>query len=200
MDSAGSSVSKDTMVGVAAAAVLVAAMAGVFLYERAQFQEYPVTWEATSVQTIEESRTLSEGESATYDLEATTTAMARLRAELTWSDGTGQADTFSMAVEAPNGSSSDDSSDSSPLELTGEVTPEPDVATAAGRSPEEARQQANQSVTSTAGQGNWTVTVTLDSAPGTSGTGGVNSQEDGANEYTVTIAVERWTPRIQSGS
>lgn len=198
MAQAGSRFNKDTVVGVTAAVILVAAMAGVFLYERAQFQEYAVSWERQSVQTEEFSQTLSEGDSATHAVEATTSGMARLRAELTWSDGVGQADTFTLAVEAPNGTSVDDSGDSGTIELTPTVTPKPDLETASGRSLAEARQQVNASLSSTAGQGNWTVTVTLDDAPGTSGTGGVGSQEDGAQDYTLTVDVERWTARLES--
>lgn len=199
MASAGSSTRKDTIVGVTAAVILVAAMAGVFLYERAQFQEYPVTWEAAPVQSLEDGRTLSEGESQTYPLEATTKGMAHLRAELTWTDGNGEADTFAVDVESPGGSTVQESAASSPIEAQVDVNPEPDTSTVSARSADEARQQANSSVTSTEGQGNWTVTVTLESAPGTQGTGGVGGQEDGANDYSLEVVVERWTPRIEGG-
>lgn len=199
MASAGSPTRKDTIVGVTAAVILVAAMAGVFLYERAQFQEYPVTWEATSVQSVEDGQTLSEGDSAPYNLEATTTGMARLRADLTWTDGNGEADTFAVDVESPGGATVQESASSSPIEVQVDVNPEPDVSTATGRNPDEARQQANASVTSTDGQGNWTVTVTLEDAPGTEGTGGVGGQEDGANDYSLEVAVERWMPHVETG-
>lgn len=199
MASAGSSTRKDTVVGVAAAVILVAAMAGIFLYERAQFQEYPVTWEPAPVQSLGDGRTLSEGGSETYTLEATTTGMARLRAELTWTDGNGEADTFAVDVESPGGATVQESAASSPIEVQVDVNPEPDVATAYGRNPDEARHQANASVTSTGGQGNWTVTVTLEDAPGTQGTGGVGGQEDGANDYSLEVAVDRWMPRVEAG-
>jgi hypothetical protein len=196
MAEAGSRIDKDTAVGLTAAVILVAAMAGVFLYERAQFQEYQVTWEPSSVQDLEDSRTLAGGESETYSVTATTTGMARFRLELTWTDGNGEADTFAVDVESPGGTTIQETAASSPIEVSTDVNPEPNATTVSARSADEARQQANETVTSTAGQGNWTATVTLEDAPGTEGTGGVAGQEDGANEYDVAIAVDRWMPQV----
>lgn len=55
---------RDTATGVVGALVRLAAMAGVFFYERAQFSEHDVTWEQQTAVSEAASGTLEEGESA----------------------------------------------------------------------------------------------------------------------------------------
>lgn len=191
---AGSGWNRDTVVGVAAALVLVGAMAGVFLYERSQFDEYPVTWETTTSATLEETASLGEGDERSHELAASAAGISHVDATLTWTDDVGDPDSFTLTLEAPNGSTTSDSGDGGEIQLASGVTPAPDVSSVAGRSPDEAREQANGTVDSTKGQGSWTATVSLDEAPGTDQA--VGGQEDGANDYNVEVDVEVWEPRI----
>lgn len=193
---AGTGWNRDTLVGVAAALLLVGAMAGVFLYERSQFTEYPITWETSTAASLDEGGSLAEGDERTHELAVGASGISHVEATLTWTDDVGDPDTFTLTVEAPNGSTTSDSGDGEEIELAAQVTPAPDISTVSGRTPEEARQQANQSVDSTEGQGTWSATVSLDDAPGTDQA--VGGQEDGTNDYSIELAAEVWHAELRT--
>lgn len=193
----GTSFNRDVLVGVAGAALLVAAMAGVFFYERAQFETYDVTWEQIEAGSETETGTLEEQASGSYTFTADADRLSSVVLTLSWTDETGDPDTFEVAVQGPNGTYSDTAEgDASPLEVEIPVQGEPGITTATGRSIADARDQLNTSAAWTNGTGGWSVTVTLTDAPG----GQLPIEEDGSQDYELSFAYERWEPTLQIGS
>lgn len=194
----GAGLNRDTAVGIVGAIVLVAAMAGVFFYERSQFSSYEVAWQAQEAGTASDDGSLDEGASQDHTFTADGEGLSTVRVTLTWTDDVGQPDTFEVTVQGPNGTYSDsDDGASSPLEVEVPIHEAPDTTTATGRSLEDARDQANASATWTDGTGDWTVTVTLVDAPGEqTPVGGQETDPDGSQEYELAFSYERWEPSL----
>ncbi len=193
-------IDRDTATGLLVAFVLVGAMAGVFLYERAQFHTYDVAWEAREHTMLTDAGTLDEGASNTHTFQATANRIASVEVEVTWEDDVGDPDTLEVSIDGPGDALQGDASGaSSPLTVTIPVHDEPNTTTVAGRSPENARTQLNDTAAWTTGQGEWTVTVTLVSAPGET-VAGQETEADGTQDYDVTLTVHRWTPTLQPRS
>ncbi len=190
---------RDTWTGIAGALILLAAMAGVFLYERGQFHEYEVSWSASEAGTMTETGTLAEGDTATFTLVVPEGAgiVANVRASLTWTDNDGEPDTFSLALAPPGESASEsDTSQRGSIAISVPVNDQPATTTAAARSAEDAQEQTAQAPTEE-GIGPWEVTVTLVSAPGEMLPGGTEVQPDGSNGYTLTLTYDVWQPEVR---
>lgn len=189
---------RDTWTGILAAAALVAAMVGVFFYEQARFedeqgQEYTIDWqmveaEATSV----DGTALNAAGSRDHMFPVTANGVAHVRSELAWSDAVGANDEFKIELKgAPPGFTVDPKEGTtSPLSLEIPVNAEPTTTRVRGQTEEEAR--ANAGADLAAGQGNWTITVRLVSAPG----GQLPTQTDGSNAYTLTFSYDVWDPQL----
>lgn len=189
----GSGTNRDTAVGMVGAVVLIAAMGGVFFYERGQFDTYEVSWETAEVLSEPASGTLDEGDAADHSFSTEEERLSTVTVSLSWSDDAGDPDTLELAVQGPEGEHADSAEDSSsPLEVEVPIQEAPDTSTATGRSIEDARDQLNDSASWTNGTGDWTVTVTLVEAPG----GQLPTEEDGSQDYEVTFTVERWEPSL----
>lgn len=207
MASTGAGWNRDALVGILGAAILVAAMAGVFLYERGQFQEYAVQWEMQEAGASDPmSGNLDQGDSGPHSVTLSAEdlpegrALAQVRATVEWTDDVGDPDTFSVAVQGPGDLGTDPvDGDSSPVTAEAGVHAEPEMTTASGRTAEDAADQAAATLGAERGLGEWTVEVTLEDAPGDpGGPGGVNSQPDGSNSYTLTVAWDVWEPVVTS--
>ncbi len=204
---AGSGWNRDTFFGILTAAVLMAAMAGVFLYERAQFETYEVTWaveEAGSTEAM--GGNLDQGGSETHTVTLSAAdlpgdrVLAQVRATVTWSDDTGNPDTFSVTIDGPEDQrGGPTSSDGGSVSARATVITEPEATTATARSAEDAAAAAAASLDSGQGLGEWAVTVELTDAPGEPDDDNplTDEQADGSNRYTLTIAWEVWEPDVQ---
>lgn len=182
---------RDTATGIAGALILIAAMGGVFFYERAQFETYNVSWETTTVNETSDAGELQEGESAEHTFTVETERLAEIRAEVSWEGDVGDPDTFAVSMDGPDENlTAEASGDSSPVEALVSIREEPETDTATGRSLEDARDQLNNSGTWDEGSGEWTVTVTLEAAPG----GDLPNQNDGSQAYEIAIEADRWEP------
>lgn len=201
MGAEGTGLNRDTLTGILGAVVLVAAMAGVFLYERGQFQEYALDWQMSETGTQDfPGSTLQEGNSDSHTVIIEDGTLSRVRATVTWTDDVGEPDTLNVDVEGPGDEmAGSDSGSSSPLEATADVTEAPSMATASGRTAADAEEQAANAVASEAGQGTWTITVTLESAPGEPDDGIPVTEEaaDGSQSYSLTVAWDVWDPVAQ---
>lgn len=192
----GAGWNRDTAVGVVGAMVLVAAMAGVFFYERSQFDTYQVDWSQQAAGGETQTGDLDEGNSQSHSLTVDAERLSTVSVALSWSDDVGEPDTLELVVQGPNGTYADSIEDSSsPLELAFDVHEQPDVSTATGRSLEDAREQVNASTSWTNGTGEWTATVTLVDAPGQQAAGQQMSA-DGSQEYEVALTYEQWAPSL----
>lgn len=184
-------IDRDTATGIAGALVLIAAMGGVFFYERAQFDTYEVDWEMATVNETSATGELDEGGSAEHTFTVEAERLAEVRAEVAWQGDEGDPDTFEVAVAGPEEDlSAETSGDASPIEAAVPISEEPETDTATGRSLEDARAQLNASESWSDGSGEWTITVTLAEAPGTGLPGG----EDGSQAYEITVEADRWEP------
>lgn len=198
--------SRDTIVGVVGAAVLVAAMAGVFAYERSQFQEYDVSWStAQAGQTNHSDISLSEGQSETFNVSLAADdlpdgrALAAVEATATWEDDVGQADTVRVAVDGPgNRSAGPQEDDGGSVTVRVDVADEPDATTASGRSPDDAEDQATSGLDAEQGLGEWVVTVELADAPGEADDDNpvTDEESDGTEDVDLTIAWHAWEPSV----
>lgn len=204
---AGSGWNRDTLFGILTAAVLMAAMAGVFLYERAQFETYEVLWateEAGSTDPL--SGNLNQGDAETHAVTLSAAdlpqdrALAQIRATVTWSDDAGDPDTFSVTIDGPDGQNGGPtSSESGSASAQAGVITDLEATTAAARNAEDAAAAAAASLDSAQGLGEWVVTVELTDAPGEPDDDNplTDEQADGANGYTLTIAWDVWEPDVQ---
>lgn len=205
MASTGDGWNRDTLVGILGAAVLVAAMAAVFAFERSRFQEYDVTWSMEEAGPRTMNGTLDEGDTDPYTVTLSAEdlpegrAMAQVRATVEWSDDVGDPDTFSVTVEGPgNESAGPTEDDGGSVAIEAMVIAEPDATTASGRSPEDAEDQAAAKLDAEQGIGEWTVEVTLEEAPGEPDDGNpvTDEESDGSNDYTLTVAWDVWEPSV----
>lgn len=204
MASAGEGQSRDTLVGILGAAVLVAAMVGVFAFERSQFREYDVTWSMEEAGSRTMNGTLDEGDTDPHPITLTDDdlpegrAMAQVRATVEWTDDVGDPDTFSVAIAGPGDRSAGPAEDDGgSVTVEAAVVPEPDATTASGRTPEDAEDQAAAQLDAGQGLGEWTIEVTLEEAPGEPDDGIPPAEPaDGSNDYTLTVAWDVWEPSV----
>lgn len=187
---------RETAIGAVGAAILIAAMAGVFFYERSQFDDHDVSWRQAEAGTASRSGSLEEGSSQSYTFTADADRLSTVRVSLAWSDDAGQPDTFEVAVQASSGTyTGGGEALSSPLEVSVPIHEAPETTTTTGRSIEEAQHRLNETATWTNGTGDWSVTVTLVSAPGQQ-IGGQETVSDGNQDYELTFTYERWEPSL----
>lgn len=185
---------RDTANGIVVAGLIVAAMVGVFWYESTQFGEFAVTWTVSEMQIAERSASLAAGQSADIEAVASGGAISAVRVTLSWSDDIGAADRFRLAVQGPAGfEGASREGDAGPLTITVPVRDVPETMTVPARSAGDAEDIAARQHASDAGEGTWRATVTLLSAPGTT-TGGVETQPDGNNGYTVSVTLVTFAP------
>ena len=191
---------KETLTGLLGAVVLVAAMIGVFFYERGQFHEYDVTWQQAPSETAQQAQgaTLSTGEAADHTFTLQAPSLATVEVTVTWTDDGGDPDTFQVLVEGPDGRSGNAQGSQGELVVEVPVAETPTATSAVGRNEEAAREMLLSQVATGQGQGTWTVTVTLEAAPGaTTPVGGAETQADGANDYEVTLQPLVWDPVLE---
>lgn len=190
----GAGFDRDTAVGMVGAVVLIAAMSGVFFYERNQFDTYEVSWEVREAAAASQSGSLDEEGADSYAFVAEAQRISTVRASLSWTDEDGEPDTFAVTVEGPEGEHTETKeASSSPLEIDVPIAEAPGVETAAARTLEDAREQLNASASWTDGSGEWSVRVELVDAPGRQ-VGGQETMEDGSQDYQLDFVVERWEP------
>lgn len=191
---------KDTVTGILGALVLVAAMTGVFFYERGQFHEYPIAWGpgAENTTTVN-GASLSHGADRTHDFEivAVDALVAGVTVEVTWDEFPD--DRFIVEVTGPEGTTarSEDSGGSVSTTIAVQATPE--GGSYADREEQGALTQAWSAVNETAqqaGQGPWTVRVTLEDAMRPNDID-VLDPEEGQNDYTLTFTWSTWEPVVE---
>lgn len=180
------------LMGLGVGALLIAAMVGLFFYERAQFGEYPIEWQVTEAGTVSDAGELEAGGEDSFTYTVLVDDLHRTRARLSWTDDVGEPDRFKLELRGPDGEIvASQEADTGSIELTVEVNPLPEVASAPGRDPGDAEAQAQALYGTSSGTGDWTVVVTLLSAPGTMLPGsGVEAQPDGSNGFDLTFAYD----------
>ncbi|MGQ0536878.1 MAG: hypothetical protein ACT4PT_12510 [Methanobacteriota archaeon] len=144
---------RDTVIGIAGAAILVAAMAAVFYYEGTNAPtglggDGEIVTSSVTVGDL--SGSLGEGETANEAVNVSQHNLTKVEFVLTWSDDDNtDADSFTLRVTSPGGVSREASGDSGTVTVTFDgVNPTPNGTAVHGME----------------GLGEWQVEVTLDSA------------------------------------
>lgn len=188
---------KDTLTGILGALVLVAAMTGVFFYERGQFSEYNVEWAAGEATTTNlDGNPLDHGADRTHTVNVTLNEalVAGVTIDVRWSEN--QGDEFGLEVTAPDGSSKRERGTGGRLTLMVPVQDAPPATTVADRDRDAALEQAWSGINETAreaGQGDWILQVTLHDAMRENEVP-VLDPEPGDNSYTITFTRSTWEP------
>lgn len=197
-------VSKDTLIGIVGAVILVAAMAGVFWYEGANAggagsQRFDVQWSTATMDGPTVEGETQEGESTDETVELTTANITEVSFTLSWSDDVGDPDTFRITVTSPDGSlmnSTEGDSGEIRVAFPG-VNDLPPEKTVLADSEEDARAQLADQHTKTLGQGEWQVTIELVEAGDFDPTGqGPPLQEDTGNSWELTTRVTAYEPDV----
>lgn len=181
-------ISRDAIIGIVGAVVLISAMGGVFLYERSQFDAYEVSWAATEVDSSTQTATLTEGVSESWTFTAENRKMAEAMVGASWG---GEA-TVSVNVEGPGeGLIGSQQASSSPLDIDISVQDAPSISSVTARSEEDATAQLNGTVDWRDASGDWTVTVTLEEAPED-----LPGVEPAERSIEVAFAYTEWVPTL----
>lgn len=163
---------KDTVIGIVGSIVLVAAMIGVFTYERSQANAgaFAVTWESVQSDgpSAEGSTPLQQSTETTVDIAQTNLTSVDFTVSWTPTQGT---DTLRVTVTPPEGSGLNATEpvegDSGTITVSVPVPNAlPTVDRAAGADESDATARLAQSYASPVGTGTWTITVEFVSASG----------------------------------
>lgn len=178
--------------------VLAASILGVVLYDEAGGNTYNISWgEGEAVALDEQSDSGGPGE-YTFDVAVNETNIAQMvfTVDVTANGPQVSDDSVEVAVEGPDGMSGDCSfgipggsqTGSGTCDASVDVTEAPDAATVRAQNQSAAEEDARDQVSTTDGQGTWTVTVTVD--------GGTEIQ-DPNYDVTVNPVVSQWTPVVE---
>ncbi len=192
---------RDTVTGIVGALVLVAAMAGVFFYERGQFHEYTVAWEAG-----EENNNTTDGdllshggqERHRFAVPAVNDGLVKdITVHVTWDTNT--ADEFGVDATGPDGTTKSSRDTGGSVTILVPVQDAPPATITADRDPDAALGQVWNTVNETAmqaGQGSWDVVVTLHDAMRPHEIE-VLDPEEGENDYQLTFTWSTWEPVVE---
>lgn len=188
----GCNMQRDMWVGIAWAGGLVVAMVSVFFHGLIVYAPtaFDVAWTDTEHEEVIEGERLDEGDSLVHTVAVPGTNVTRILVRLEWADDVGPAnDEFSLSVEGPGDRSQAGSDDAGSIELRFDGADRPTIRTVEGANAEHALGQIERPNDAWEGDTEWTITVVLRAAPGSSGTAdlGLDPQDDGANDYTLTV-------------
>lgn len=193
---------KDTVIGIVGSVVLVAAMIGVFTYERNQANAgaFAVTWgtEDATGPTAEGSTALTETSQATVDVAQTN--LTEVAFTVTWTPAQGT-DTLRVTLVPPDGSGLNASepvqSDTGTILVSVTVpNPVPTVDRAAGANEADATARLAQAHASTLGTGTWTVSVEFVSATGVVPVPGAPVGSDAEVAWSVASTLTHYAPTL----
>lgn len=193
-----------TVILAAAGVLLLAALAGVLWAEGQESPSpvvaFPVTWDTERASPVTNEGELEEGESESYAFQIEEANLTTVATRLIWEDDGGGRDRFRLNLTTPQGRTFSNASANGTVTLRANVTQVPTESSVNATGLAEAREQTVRRHGSTAGQGVWTVTVTLTSAPGQRPVPGsdVEIEEDGSNSYQLVFAYETFAAQVQA--
>lgn len=198
-------VTKDTIIGVVGAVILVAALTGVFYYEGSSAEgagggsQWDVTWATETEEGPSADGSTDEDETTEETLAVSATNMTDATFTLTWTDDQGSPDTFNLTVTSPTGETRSAEGDSEEISVTFEgVNEVPEEATVPGDSESEAREQAASQYTSKRGQGDWTVEIACVNAGDTDPVGaGEPIEEDTGNSWELSSELTVYVAQLE---
>lgn len=193
-----------TVILAAAGVILLAALAGVLWAEAeegpAPVVAFPVEWSTERSTPVSHEDELEEGESETYEFPVEADNVTRIEARLVWEDDAGAPDRFRLNLTTPQGRTLSNASPNGTVAISLNVSEVPDENTVNASGLAEAREASQRRHATTAGQGTWTATVTLTSAPGQRPVPGseVEIEEDGSNSYQLGFSFETYAAEVQA--
>ncbi len=192
---------KDLVIGIVGAAILVAAMVGVFRYEAGRAGDaFQVTWDeitspgpSTPGQTAESAKT----EGTVNITQANLTALLFV---LTWTDDNPQSapDEFELIVITPEGESQTATGDEGTLSVAFEgLSARPTITTVTARSASDGEAALAQTYTSTSGTGTWSFVVRLINAGDQNAPiVGAPITPDTGNPWTLNVEQTSYKPNL----
>lgn len=193
---------KDTVIGIVGSIVLVAAMIGVFTYERSQANAgaFAVTWESVQSDgpTAEGSTPLQQSTETTVDITQTNLTSVDFTVAWTPTQGT---DTLRVTVTPPEGSGLNATDpvegDSGSITVTVPIPNEvPTVERASGADESDATARLAGTHASTLGTGTWTITVEFVSATGVVPVPGAPVGSDTEVAWTAASSLTHYAPAL----
>lgn len=169
----GRPLNRDTLVGIVGAAILVAAMAGIFWYEGTRGAgttgsfRFDVEWATAAENGPQTSGNLAEGESTDETVAIEREGLASVDFVLVWTDSVGTGDTFKVTVTSPTGETKTaEATNDGGAEGEAKVTftglnPAPSATSVAGDDEEDAKRRLTEGTGMTGGVGDWMVTIEL---------------------------------------
>jgi len=186
------------IVGAVAVLVLAGTLVTVLVFQSDNAEvsslEYPVSWPVQPGAERTKSGELQENESAQHKFELSTRNVTRIAVTLEWTDDGGDPDKFELSVQPPDGEPRTNASKNETIQMTFERAEVPTVENFMAPN----RSAAHDSMTDRAtsqGQGNWSVEVTLTSAPGQrpiDDAPDLETEPDGSNSYELTLSHEAY--------
>ncbi len=192
----------DWIMAGAGAAVLIAALFGVFAYESDQaevpMQTFPVSWPVDPGPATTHTGELEEDESSNVTVALSASNVTRVEVSLTWTDDVGQPDEFRLTVQPPGGAARQANATNGTILLTFPMRAPPAVdhfnTTTRTQATERASSHASQG-----GLGDWGITVTLEDAPGQRPVPNAPELEiepDGSNSFELSFRYEAYRANL----
>jgi hypothetical protein len=193
---------RDLVIGIVGAAILVAAMVGVFRYEAARAgSAYDVEWTTTTLDGPVQAGETAEGQRSEVTLAISEANLTALTFVLTWTDDVGAGDEFQLTVVDPAGEVSQSArSTTGEIALTFEgLATAPPASRVVATSESDARAQLARQHTITTGTGTWSVIVELLNADETSTVvGNVPVPPDTGNAWTLQARQVVYEPTLSA--
>lgn len=188
---------RDVVIGIVGAAILVAAMVGVFRYEAGRAgTAFDVAWTTSGIAGPTADGETAEGAQSELTLNVTQANLTRLVFHLNWTDDAGTPDEFEFTVIDPSGESQTVTGDSGSLEVVFDnLSALPPPTRTLGKDEAEARARLAQQNSATAGTGTWSFVVRLvDAGDQSVPVAGVPVTEDTQNSWTIETLQVAYEP------
>lgn len=190
---------RDLVIGIVGAAILLAAMVGVFRYEAARAGDaFDVAWTTETSAGPSTSGQTAEGAESQVTLSVNQTNLTSLTFFLNWTDDIGDPDEFELTVIDPDGVSQTVTGSTGSLAVTfSNLSATPPPTRTLGQDEADARARLAQANTGTAGIGTWSFVVRLvDAGDQSVPAAGVPITEDTGNAWTLETRQESYAPQL----
>lgn len=198
---------RTVLVGVAGGVLLAATLVGVLYLEAGDAPEpslaFELAWSTEQGPSATQSGTLQEGENATLPAAVQEPNVTEVEVRLVWQDDVGDRDRFRLNVTPPEGAMRTNTSRNGTVVLRFPFASVPNATQINASSRPAARELVAERFGTTAGVGNWTVQVTLVSAPGqrpVSEAPQLETEPDGENTYRLRFSYDRYVGTLSRAS
>ncbi|HWG92107.1 MAG TPA: hypothetical protein VNZ52_14755 [Candidatus Thermoplasmatota archaeon] len=197
---------RDTVVGIVGAVILLGALVGILYVQAASAPKdliYTVAWTSQGGALAPVEGTLTDGDTLTERVPVEVANLTEVTFTLTWTDNENSApDSFTLTVTTPSGrqlpATSRTDGTITVTATAADLNPSPTTGQVAAKDEAEAQRKLAQQHTSTLGQGEWTVAITLDARDNVPATpvGVPVVPRDTGNAFTLNVAYKTYAPTL----